>query len=285
MTRPAGASNADDAQLQAWPRSWTRSVRWWRLVSAPASSRSACELGFTVVGVDLSPAMAQRARRRLGPVVAVADAAQLPVADAAIQQAVSVWLLHLVADRAAVLAEVARALRPGGRYLVSLAWLRVPPRDEVERLLFDMRNQLDPTEGGATTSARSWTPPIPLASRSSTSGPARRTRLRSPQRRSLTASRRRPGRACGTSPTSNGERWSRPPLRPFERSPTPTSNADTTFPSGSSCCNDDELPRRLRRLATRQVVAEDGPRHHPSWTHMPRLRGFDLRRSRRPAGA
>jgi SAM-dependent methyltransferase len=127
MTRPAGASNADDAQLQAWPRSWTRSVRWWRLVSAPASSRSACELGFTVVGVDLSPAMAQRARRRLGPVVAVADAAQLPVADAAIQQAVSVWLLHLVADRAAVLAEVARALRPGGRYLVSLAWLRVPP--------------------------------------------------------------------------------------------------------------------------------------------------------------
>jgi ubiquinone/menaquinone biosynthesis C-methylase UbiE len=85
------------------------------------------ELGFTVVGVDLSPAMAQRVRRRLGPVVAVADAAQLPVADAAIQQAVSVWLLHLVADRAAVLAEVARALRPGGRYLVSLAWLRVPP--------------------------------------------------------------------------------------------------------------------------------------------------------------
>jgi len=105
------------------------------------------ELGLTVIGVDLAPAMAQRARRRLGPVVAVADAAQLPVADAAIQQAVSVWLLHLVADRAAVLAEVARALRPGGRYLVSSAWVRVPPQDEIERLLFDMRNQLDPTGG------------------------------------------------------------------------------------------------------------------------------------------
>jgi ubiquinone/menaquinone biosynthesis C-methylase UbiE len=105
------------------------------------------ELGFTVVGVDLSPAMAQRARRRLGPVVAVADAAQLPVADAAVQQAVSVWLLHLVADRAVVLAEVARALRPGGRYLVCSAWGRVPPQDEIERLLFDMRNQLDPTGG------------------------------------------------------------------------------------------------------------------------------------------
>jgi ubiquinone/menaquinone biosynthesis C-methylase UbiE len=105
------------------------------------------ELGFTVVGVDLSPAMAQRARRRLGPVVAVADAAQLPVADAAIEQAVSVWLLHLVADRAAVLAEVARALRPGGRYLVSSARVPVSPEDEIERLLFDMRNQLDPTGG------------------------------------------------------------------------------------------------------------------------------------------
>ena len=105
------------------------------------------ELGFTVIGVDLSPAMAQRARRRLGPVVAVADAAHLPVAAAAIGQAVSVWLLHLVADRAVVLAEVARALRPGGRYLVSSARVRVPPKDEIERLLFDMRNQLDPTGG------------------------------------------------------------------------------------------------------------------------------------------
>ena len=105
------------------------------------------QLGYTVVGVDLSPAMAQRARRRLGPVVAVADAAHLPVADAAIQQAVSVWLLHLVADRAAVMAEVARALRPGGRYLVIPAQVRAPPHDEIERLLFDMRNQLDPTGG------------------------------------------------------------------------------------------------------------------------------------------
>ena len=105
------------------------------------------QLGFTVVGVDLSPAMAQGARRRLGPVVAVADAAQLPVADAAIQQVVSVWLLHLVADRAVVLAEVARVLRPGGRYLVCSTSVRVPPQDEIEWLLFDMRNQLDPTGG------------------------------------------------------------------------------------------------------------------------------------------
>jgi ubiquinone/menaquinone biosynthesis C-methylase UbiE len=105
------------------------------------------EHGFTVVGVDLSPAMAQRARGRLGPVVAVADAAHLPVADAAIRQAVSVWLMHLVADRAVVLAEVARALRPGGRYLVIPTQLRVPPQDEIEQLLFDLRNQLDPTGG------------------------------------------------------------------------------------------------------------------------------------------
>jgi ubiquinone/menaquinone biosynthesis C-methylase UbiE len=106
-----------------------------------------CQLGYTVVGVDLSPAMAQRARRRLGPVVAVADAAQLPVADARIQQAVSVWLLHLVADQAVVLAEVARALGPGGRYLVVPTQGRGCPQDEIERRLFDMRDQLDPTGG------------------------------------------------------------------------------------------------------------------------------------------
>ena len=88
--------------------------------------------------------LTQRARRRLGPVVAVADAAHLPVADAAIEQAVSIWLLHLVADRAAVMAEVARALRPGGRYLVSSARVGVPPTDDIDRLVFDMRNQLDP---------------------------------------------------------------------------------------------------------------------------------------------
>jgi SAM-dependent methyltransferase len=78
------------------------------------------------------------------PVVEVADAAQLPIADATIEQAVSVWLLHLVADRGAVLAEVARALRPGGRYLVSSARVPVPPEDEIDQLLFDMRNQLNP---------------------------------------------------------------------------------------------------------------------------------------------
>jgi ubiquinone/menaquinone biosynthesis C-methylase UbiE len=120
------------------------------------------QLGFTVLGVDLSPAMAQRARRRLGPVVAVADAAHLPVADAAIPQAVSVWLLHLVADRALVLAEVARALGPGGRYLVIPAQARVPPQDEIERLLVDMRNQLDPT-GGWRDDERQLLDAAPLA--------------------------------------------------------------------------------------------------------------------------
>ena len=43
--------------------------------------------------------------------------------------------------------------------------------------------------------------------------------------------------------------------------PTPTSNADSTIPSRSSCCNDDSC-RRLRRLANKARVALDGP--HPS---------------------
>ena len=74
--------------------------------------------GRDVVGVDLSRAMLQAARARLGGRVAVADALQLPFGDASIGDAYSVWVLHLVSDVAAVLREVARVLRPGGRYLV-----------------------------------------------------------------------------------------------------------------------------------------------------------------------
>jgi ubiquinone/menaquinone biosynthesis C-methylase UbiE len=70
--------------------------------------------------------------------------------------------LHLVADRALVLAEVARALGPGGRYLVIPAQARVPPQDEIERLLVDMRNQLDPT-GGWRDDERQLLDAAPLA--------------------------------------------------------------------------------------------------------------------------
>jgi len=76
------------------------------------------ELGFEVFGIDLSPAMAASAVARVGPRVAVGDARRLPIADEAFDQVFSVWVLHVVGDPGAVLAEASRVLRPGGRYVV-----------------------------------------------------------------------------------------------------------------------------------------------------------------------
>jgi SAM-dependent methyltransferase len=77
------------------------------------------------VGVDLSPAMLRRARKRaaargLGGVELVeADAAALPLADGSADLFLSFWGLHCFADPAAALAEAARVLRPDGRLLGS----------------------------------------------------------------------------------------------------------------------------------------------------------------------
>jgi SAM-dependent methyltransferase len=76
------------------------------------------DLGFGVVGVDLSEAMASRARQRIGPRVALGDARRLPIRDRAVAQAFSVWVLHVVGDPGAAVREAARVLRPGGRYLI-----------------------------------------------------------------------------------------------------------------------------------------------------------------------
>jgi ubiquinone/menaquinone biosynthesis C-methylase UbiE len=100
------------------------------------------ELGHRVVGIDLSPAMLRQAWTRLGPVVAVGDAARLPIRGGAIPQAVSVWVLHLVGDLRAVFREVARVLAPGGRYLVVPAGAGTGG-DDVSELLRAMNGRLD----------------------------------------------------------------------------------------------------------------------------------------------
>jgi SAM-dependent methyltransferase len=101
------------------------------------------ELGHRVIGVDLSGPMLDVARRRIGPTVIQGDARRLPVRDAAFDQAYSVWVLHVVGDVPGVLREVARVLRPGGRYFV------VPaqgdrPADPVGQPIWDMGTALDP---------------------------------------------------------------------------------------------------------------------------------------------
>jgi ubiquinone/menaquinone biosynthesis C-methylase UbiE len=84
--------------------------------------------GASVVGVDISPAMLARAHARLGPRVAIGDAMALPVATGSVANVYFVWVLHLVGDVGATLAEAARVLRPGGRVIV----LHGTPRQRTE---------------------------------------------------------------------------------------------------------------------------------------------------------
>jgi ubiquinone/menaquinone biosynthesis C-methylase UbiE len=80
------------------------------------------EVAGSVVGVDQSEAMIGLAMRRCGALgnvaLHVADATALGVADADFDAAFSVQVFEYVADTGAGLAELHRALRPGGRVLV-----------------------------------------------------------------------------------------------------------------------------------------------------------------------
>jgi ubiquinone/menaquinone biosynthesis C-methylase UbiE len=84
----------------------------------------------TIVALDASGAMLAVARSRVTQSDAdparfewvPADAAAIPRADASVDAAVSSFVLQLVDDRAAVLAEVGRVLRPGGTFSF-VVWL------------------------------------------------------------------------------------------------------------------------------------------------------------------
>lgn len=107
-----------------------------------------------VIGVDRSQAMLTVARQRhLTPLIA-ADAHALPLRDGSVDLAVGVTVLEFVADPEAVIAEIARVVRPAGRIVIGTLntrspWglahrhdLRTPPwntagflsRDQIRRL-------------------------------------------------------------------------------------------------------------------------------------------------------
>lgn len=77
------------------------------------------DLGWRVVGLEHSPVAAALAARR-GLAVARADARRLPVRDASVDLVMSTDVWEHVDDDAAVAAEAARVLRPGGRALVAV---------------------------------------------------------------------------------------------------------------------------------------------------------------------
>jgi SAM-dependent methyltransferase len=62
--------------------------------------------------------MLARARQRLGAVVALSDAMAMAIGTASVAHAVSVWVVHSVADPVRLFAETARVIRPGGKYVV-----------------------------------------------------------------------------------------------------------------------------------------------------------------------
>jgi len=75
--------------------------------------------GAQVTGADLSPEMAAAARAR-GVDAQVANAEALPFKDAVFDAVFSNAALHWVRDQDAMLAEVRRVLRPGGRFVAEM---------------------------------------------------------------------------------------------------------------------------------------------------------------------
>ena len=78
-----------------------------------------------VMGVDMTPAMLEKARRNAAALglgnVAFCEGylESVPVADASVDLVISNGVLNLCPDKAAVLAEAFRVLRPGGRMQLS----------------------------------------------------------------------------------------------------------------------------------------------------------------------
>lgn len=95
--------------------------------------------GPRYAGIDLTPAMLERARRRAeraGRVLdlRVGDAAALPYASASFDAVVMHLILAVVPDPVAALAEAARVTRPGGEIAVLDKFLRPGQRAPLRRL-------------------------------------------------------------------------------------------------------------------------------------------------------
>jgi len=76
--------------------------------------------GATVVALDVSAAQLRHARRQAGVGLVQADALALPLRDARVDLACSAYgAVPFVADLVALHTEVARVLRPGGRWVFS----------------------------------------------------------------------------------------------------------------------------------------------------------------------
>src|SRR4051794_33898070 len=77
---------------------------------------AASRVAGSATGIELSPAMAARAREAVpGAEVVVGDAAVLPFDDESFDVVMSSFVIFFIADPTAALREWRRVLRPGGR--------------------------------------------------------------------------------------------------------------------------------------------------------------------------
>lgn len=119
-------------------------------------ARAAAAQGGSVLGVDLSSSMLDKARALAGTEGLTnieflqADAQVHPFAEGSFDLAVSRFGVMFFADRAAAFANIARALRPGGR-LVMLAWQGIGGNPWIQAVL------------GALAMGREFPPPPPGA--------------------------------------------------------------------------------------------------------------------------
>jgi SAM-dependent methyltransferase len=84
-------------------------------------SRDLKALGHTIVALDSSPTMVKNARQADPSIqVHVANAAKLPLADAAADLAIAFMSLQDMDDMPAAIREAARVLEPGGRFCLAV---------------------------------------------------------------------------------------------------------------------------------------------------------------------
>ena len=90
----------------------------------------------SVIGVDMTPEMVELARRNAQEVGAanvefkLGEIEKLPLPDSSVDVVISNCVVNLSTDKPAVFAEVARVLKPGGRFRISdIVWTGQRPAD------------------------------------------------------------------------------------------------------------------------------------------------------------